>query len=70
MTVHNDDEQTIARFVLRARRIEAHSLVRDWDELARHAQGSFRVHLDNPQPLDAAGNPPQERSKYLTATCI
>jgi hypothetical protein len=26
MTVHNDDEQTTARFVLRVRRIEAHSL--------------------------------------------
>lgn len=40
-----DDELTIARFVLRARRIEAHSLVRDWDELTRHAQGSVSARV-------------------------
>lgn len=41
----NDDAATIARFVLRARRIEAHSLVRDWDELIRHAEGSVSVRI-------------------------
>jgi hypothetical protein len=45
MTAYGD-EDTIARFVLCARRIAAHSLVRDWDELARHAQGSFSGQLD------------------------
>lgn len=45
MTADND-ENTIVRFVQRARRIKSHSLVRDWDELVRNAQGSFTVHLD------------------------
>lgn len=42
----DDDERTVARFVLRARRIEAHSLVRDWEELTRHVEGSFSVRID------------------------
>ena len=41
-----DDQDTIAQFVLRARRIQAHSLARDWDALLHHAQGSFTGHLD------------------------
>lgn len=41
-----DDQDTIAQFVLRARRIQAHSLVRDWDALVHHAQGSLTGHLD------------------------
>lgn len=40
------DEETLRRFVLRARRVRAHSIVQDWDELLRHAHGSFDGHLD------------------------
>lgn len=40
------DDETLRRFVLRARRVQAHSVVQDWDELLRHGQGSFVGHLD------------------------
>lgn len=40
------DRETLRRFVLRARRVHAHSIVQDWDELLRHAHGSFDGHLD------------------------
>jgi hypothetical protein len=63
VTVHND-EQTIARFVLRARRIEAHSLVRDWDQLTQHAQGSFRVHLDVSGPVSFTRTLPGDEEAF------
>ncbi len=34
--------ETLARFVVRARRIEEHLLVQDIESLKRHAQGSLR----------------------------
>lgn len=40
------DEETLRRFVLRARRVHAHSIVQDWDELLRHAHGGFDGYLD------------------------
>lgn len=40
------DDETLRKFVQRARRIEAHSLVQDWDELLFHAEGSFSGTLD------------------------
>lgn len=36
-----DDKETLRRFVLRARRVHAHSIAQDWDELLRHAYGSL-----------------------------
>lgn len=39
------DEETLRRFILRARRVHAHSIVQDWDEVLRHAPGSFDGHL-------------------------
>lgn len=44
--VRMDDGETLRRFVLRARRVQAHSIVQHRDELLRHAQGSFHGHLD------------------------
>jgi hypothetical protein len=41
-----DVDDTLSRFVLRARRIAAHSLVQDRAELLRHAEGSFKGTLD------------------------
>jgi hypothetical protein len=41
-----EDIETLRRFVLRARRVHAHSVVQDWDELMRHARGGFDGHLD------------------------
>ncbi|SCL35822.1 hypothetical protein [Micromonospora aurantiaca (nom. illeg.)] len=40
------DEELLGRFVLRARRVHAHSLVQDWDELLYHARGEFQAHID------------------------
>ncbi|NTW39525.1 MAG: hypothetical protein HGA44_06480 [Cellulomonadaceae bacterium] len=40
------DNEIVTRFVLRARRIEAHSLVQDWDQLTSHAAGSIQLQLD------------------------
>lgn len=37
---------TLSRFVLRARRVQAHSLVADWDNLLQQAHGGFDGHLD------------------------
>lgn len=44
--VETEDNDTLRRFVLRARRVQAHSMVQDWDNLLRHAGGSFDGHLD------------------------
>lgn len=41
-----DDDETLRRFVLRARRVQAHSMVQDWDDLLRHARGSFDGRLE------------------------
>lgn len=38
-------EETVARFVLRARRIEAHSLARNPEALAEHCKGRLKIHL-------------------------
>lgn len=43
------DEETLRRFVIRARRVQAHSLVQDWDELQRHAQPGYRLSIDEKQ---------------------
>lgn len=40
------DSDTLRRFVMRARRVQAHSLVQDWDGLLRHASGGFEGQLD------------------------
>lgn len=40
------DEESLRRFVLRARQMHAHSIVQGWEELLRHAPGSFDGHLD------------------------
>lgn len=40
------DEETLRRFVLRARRVQAHSLVQSWDELLYHASGKFQGLID------------------------
>lgn len=40
------ENETLRRFVLRARRVQAHSIVQDWDELMRHARGGFGAQLD------------------------
>src|SRR5690606_21449147 len=40
------DEETLRRFVLRARRVQAHSLVQSWDELLYHAGGEFQGQID------------------------
>lgn len=40
------DAEIVKRFVLRARRIQAHSLVQDWDQLTTHAKGSIQLQLD------------------------
>lgn len=42
----DSNHDTLSRFVLRARRIAAHSLVQDRAELLRHAEGSFSGTLD------------------------
>ncbi|ASD20859.1 hypothetical protein B7495_00995 [Cryobacterium sp. LW097] len=46
MTEIDNNHDTLSRFVLRARRIAAHSLVLDRDELLRHAGGLIRGTLD------------------------
>jgi hypothetical protein len=40
------DQETLERFILRARRIAAHSMVQDWDELLYHAGGEFKGYVD------------------------
>ena len=40
------DAETLRRFVLRARRVQAHSLVQSWDKLLYHAGGEFHVQID------------------------
>jgi hypothetical protein len=40
------DEETLRRFVLRARRVQAHSLVQGWDELLHYAAGEFQGQID------------------------
>jgi hypothetical protein len=40
------DDETLRRFVLRARRVQAHSLVQNWDELLRRGSGEFNGQLD------------------------
>ena len=40
------DEETLRRFVVRARRVQAHSLVQDQARLARHAAGELKLHVD------------------------
>lgn len=40
------DEEVLRRFVVRARRVKAHSLAKDLDRLARDAAGGFEVSLD------------------------
>lgn len=40
------DSDTLRRFVMRARRVQAHSLVQDWDGLLRQAAGGFEGQLD------------------------
>ncbi|NME88416.1 hypothetical protein [Corynebacterium stationis] len=40
------DEEILRRFIVRARRVKAHSQVQDWDDLLRHAEGSLDVRLD------------------------
>lgn len=39
--VRMEDDERLRRFVLRARRVQAHSIVQDWEELLRHARGDF-----------------------------
>ena len=41
-----DNHEILRRFVLRARRVQAHSIVQNQEELLRHAQGSFDGHVD------------------------
>lgn len=41
------DEETLRRFVRRARRIGAHSLVQDRDSLLDHATGEFKGRIDH-----------------------
>jgi hypothetical protein len=59
-----EDERTVARFVLRARRIEAHSLVQDWDELTHHAEGSFNVHIDISGAATVTQKLPQDEEAF------
>lgn len=40
------DEETLRRLVLRARQVHAPSIVQDWNELLRHAPGSFDGRFD------------------------
>lgn len=44
--VKTDDLETLRRFVLWARRIQEHSMVKDWEGLKYHARGSFEGLLD------------------------
>ncbi|MFF1610947.1 hypothetical protein ACFVYA_24475 [Amycolatopsis sp. NPDC058278] len=46
MTRQPDHHKTLSEFVLRARRIQAHSLVADWEKLIEHASGSFTARMD------------------------
>lgn len=41
-----NEHETLRRFVLRARRVQAHSIVQNQEELLRHAQGSFDGRVD------------------------
>lgn len=40
------DEEILRRFVVRARRVKAHSQVQNWEDLLRHVEGSLDVRLD------------------------
>lgn len=62
--VAHDAQETVARFVLRARRIESHSLVREWDELLRHAQGSFEASLDLSGKLTVTRRLPEDEEAF------
>ena len=53
--VETEDNDTLRRFVLRARRVQAHSMVQDWDNLLRHAGGSFDGLRD--EVVDDPGEP-------------
>lgn len=60
----SDDEETIARFILRARRVEAHSLMRDREALARHEQGSSDVHLDVSGAVSVTRKLPEDEEAF------
>lgn len=40
------DEEALRRFILRARRVQMHSLVQDWEGLLRYTRSLFNGHLD------------------------
>jgi hypothetical protein len=54
------DQDARARFVARARRTEPHSLVRAWDVLVHHAQGSFTGHLDDSRTASRTRGLPED----------
>ncbi len=42
-----EKQEILKRFVLRARRIESHSLVKNWDELVYHARGVWKISIND-----------------------
>lgn len=58
------DDETLERFVLRARRIQAHSLVQDWEGLRRHAEGSIEGHLDLSGRISVTRRLPEDEEAF------
>ncbi|MEV0271519.1 hypothetical protein AB0H43_22300 [Hamadaea sp. NPDC050747] len=58
------NDETLRRFVLRARRVRAHSLVQNWDELIRYARGEFRGLLNLSGRMTMTRSLPQDEEIF------
>ncbi len=58
------DTETLRRFVLRARRVQAHSLVHDWKGLLHQAEGAFEGHIDISGKLSLNSRLPQNEEAF------
>lgn len=56
-------------FVLRARRVEEHSLAKDKDQLLKWAQRAFTLTMGGPNPRMRLDLPPEEGIESLAARC-
>ncbi len=64
-----DPVGTLHRFVIRARRVEEHSLAADRDRLLARAQGTMQVKLDEQrQPVSVTFDLPEEEARLAGGT--
>jgi hypothetical protein len=70
VNVQANSLDVLARFVLRARRVEQHSLLADKDRLLKWAQGTMRLTLLNGVPRSMILDLPDEEAiDSLAARC-